>query len=43
MSSRNIPKAGVVNAKDLNTFQILNAQSLILSEGCISKIQETLA
>lgn len=43
LSSRNVPKAAVVNAKDLNTFEILNAQTIILSEGSISKIQETFA
>ncbi len=43
LSSRNVPKAEVVNAKDLNTFEILNAQAIILSEGSISKIQETFA
>ena len=43
LSSRNLAKANVVNAKDLNTFEILNAQAIILSESCISKIQETFA
>lgn len=43
MSSRNLKKAGVVNAKDLNAFEILNSQALILSEGSIGKLQETFA
>ncbi len=43
LSSRNVKKSGVVNAKDLNTFQILNAQSIILSESSINKIKETFA
>lgn len=43
LSSRNIKKASVVNAKDLNTFQILDAQSIILSEGAIEKMQEVFA
>ena len=43
LSSRNIRKTGVVNAKDLNTFQILDSQALILSEGSIGKITETFA
>jgi len=43
LSSRNIKKASVVNAKDLNTFQILNAQSIILSESAIEKMQESFA
>ncbi|MBK9256748.1 MAG: 50S ribosomal protein L4 [Saprospiraceae bacterium] len=32
LSGRNIPKAKVVNAKDLNTYEILNADVLVLSE-----------
>lgn len=43
LSSRNIAKSEVVNAKDLNTFEILNAQSIILSEGSVSKLQEIFA
>ena len=43
LSSRNIAKSCVVNAKDLNTYEILNAQSLILSEGSVNKLQETFA
>ncbi|GLR19318.1 50S ribosomal protein L4 [Portibacter lacus] len=43
LSSRNIKKASVVNAKDLNTFQILNAQSIILSESAIEKMQASFA
>lgn len=43
LSSRNIAKSSVVNAKDLNTYEILNAQSLILSEGSVNKLQETFA
>jgi large subunit ribosomal protein L4 len=43
LSSRNIKKASVVNAKDLNTFQILDAQSIILSEGAIATMQESFA
>jgi large subunit ribosomal protein L4 len=40
-SSRNLPKAGVSRACDLNTYQIMNTQVLVLSEGAITKIQET--
>ena len=43
MSSRNLQKAGVARAGDLNTFQILNANTLILSLGAIEKIKETFA
>jgi large subunit ribosomal protein L4 len=42
-SSRNIPSTTVSRASDLNTYQIMNTQSLILSETSIAKIQETFA
>ncbi len=38
LSSRNLPKASVTRAEDLNTYQILNAGTLILSEGAVAKI-----
>jgi large subunit ribosomal protein L4 len=41
LSSRNVKKASVVNAADLNPYQILNANTLILSEGSIEKLKET--
>lgn len=40
LSSRNLPKASVARAQDLNTYQILHANTLILSEGAIAKIVE---
>ena len=43
LSSRNIQKAGVARAQDLNTYQVLKANTLILSEGSIAKIKETFA
>ena len=39
LSSRNLPKASVTKAEDLNTYQILNADKLILSEGSLEKIK----
>lgn len=42
LSSRNLPKSTVMAAKDLNTYEVLNANTLILSEGSIKKIKETL-
>ena len=42
-SSRNIPTTKVVRAQDLNTYEILNARTLVLSESSIQKIVETLA
>jgi large subunit ribosomal protein L4 len=40
-SSRNIQKAAVTPVTDLNTYQIMNAQALVLSVGSITKIQES--
>jgi large subunit ribosomal protein L4 len=41
LSSRNIPKTKVVNVRDLNTYELLNADNLVLCEGSIN-ILETL-
>lgn len=43
LSVRNLPKAAIVRATDLNTYEILHANTLILSEGSIEKIKETFA
>lgn len=40
LSSRNIPNAKVVNVCDLNTYDILNAQHLLISEPAASKFNE---
>lgn len=40
LSSRNLPKAKVRRACDLNTYDILNAQKLVISEGAIDKVKE---
>lgn len=42
-SSRNVPNAHVVNVKDLNTYEILNANTLLIAEGAIAKFKETFA
>ena len=42
LSSRNIQKAKVVNASDLNTYDILNADNLILSESSVKVIETIL-
>lgn len=41
LSGRNVAKSGVVNAKDLNTFEILNANALLISESAVEKLVET--
>lgn len=43
LSSRNIPKAKVVTVNDVNTYQLLNADYLLLSEGSIEKLQTILS
>jgi len=43
LSSRNLPKSSVMRVNDINTYQILHANTVILSEGCIEKIKETFA
>lgn len=43
LSSRNLEKASVTRAQDLNTYAILNAKTMILSEGAVEKIKETFA
>ena len=42
LSSRNIQGARVVKASDLNTYDILNAESLILSESSVKVIETIL-
>lgn len=43
LSSRNIPKVVVTRAQDINTYDILNARKLILSEGSLETIVNTFA
>ncbi len=43
LSSRNVPRANVVTAADLNTYQVMNAGTLLLTEGAISKIVSALS
>lgn len=42
LSSRNVPKALVRRASDLNTYDILNAERLVLVEESVVKIKEQL-
>ena len=42
-SSRNLPNIKLAVAEDLNTYQIINAGKLVISEKSIEKIKETLA
>jgi large subunit ribosomal protein L4 len=43
LSSRNIQNSGVVNAKDLNVYEIMNSNKILLSESAVSKLVETFA
>lgn len=42
LSARNLPKTTLMRAADLNTYQILHANTLILSESSVEKIKEIL-
>ena len=39
LSSRNLKKSDVVIGSDLNTYKILNAQSLVLCEGALERVE----
>jgi large subunit ribosomal protein L4 len=41
-SSRNIANASVTAAQDLNTYEIMNANTLVLSASAVEKIKQTL-
>lgn len=43
LSSRNIPNSKVVLASELNTYNILDNQSLVLAENSVKVIEETLS
>jgi large subunit ribosomal protein L4 len=40
LSSRNLQDVSVVTASELNTYQILNAKTIVLLEGSVKKIEE---
>jgi len=42
LSSRNLTNAKVVTASDLNTYDILHAQNLVITEGSLPIIESTL-
>jgi large subunit ribosomal protein L4 len=42
LSGRNIPKVKIALATDINTYDVLNAEKLILCEGSIQKIENIL-
>ncbi|MDZ4759389.1 MAG: 50S ribosomal protein L4 [Bacteroidota bacterium] len=42
LSGRNLPKGKIVSAGDINTYDLLNCQTVILMEGSVKKIEELL-
>ncbi|MCH7402402.1 50S ribosomal protein L4 [Belliella kenyensis] len=43
LSSRNLPKAKVVSVNDVNTYELLNADNLMLCEGSVSILENLLS
>ncbi len=43
LSSRNLPKARVITVNDVNTYDVLNADTLVLCEGSVSKLENLLS
>lgn len=43
LSGRNMPRAGVMVAQDLNTYAVMNTNALVLTEGSVTKIVENFA
>jgi large subunit ribosomal protein L4 len=41
LSGRNLPQSGVVNARDLSPYQIMNVGHLVISENSVAVIKET--
>jgi len=42
LSGRNVPKANITTAKNVNVYEIMNSQKLILSEGSIERLKAML-
>jgi large subunit ribosomal protein L4 len=42
LSSRNLEKSKVINASDINTYDILNADNVILAESSVKVIETIL-
>lgn len=43
LSSRNLPKARVITVNDVNTYDVLHADTLVLCEGSVSKLENLLS
>lgn len=42
LSSRNVKKSSVINVSDINTYAVLNAEKLVITEKAVSKLNELL-
>ena len=40
LSSRNLQDVSIVTASELNTYQVMNAKTVVLTEGSVKKIEE---
>ena len=43
LSARNLKNVKVVNVSQLNTYDIVNATNIVLSEGCLDEINRVLS
>ena len=43
LSSRNLKKANVINGSELNTYNVLNANKVIISETCLEEIESNIS
>ena len=43
LSSRNLPKVEVVKAQDLNTYQVMNAKTVVFLETALEQVEATLS
>jgi large subunit ribosomal protein L4 len=41
LSARNIERSSIAPASDLNTYQIMNAGTIVIAESAIAKITES--
>jgi large subunit ribosomal protein L4 len=39
LSSRNLKRANVINGSELNTYRVLNANKVVISESCLEEIE----
>lgn len=42
LSARNLPKAKVITVSELNTYEVLNAKTLVLTEEAVSAVEQIL-